>query len=427
MDIPKILLQKAEEIEAILKVKCPEAAPFFKGCFLNTIETTVTQLEDGSYFVITGDIPAMWLRDSAAQVKPYIRYANEDEQLKEILKSIIEKHAYYVCLDPYSNAFNSKPHTESHNDETSFYHELIWERKYEVDSLCAPLYLAYEYYQTTLDNSIFTETFKEMLWKIFDTFKKEQNHMANSTYFFNRKDCPALDTLSNGGKGEEVGYTGMTWSGFRPSDDRCKLGYLIPANMMAVCALKKAAEMANIGYEDTKLESECRSLAFDIDEGIKEYGVIDNDRHGKIFAYETDGKGNYVLMDDANSPSLLSAPYLGYVKADNELYKNTRNFILSNDNPWYFDGSAAKGVGSPHTGIDKIWHIALSMQALTSTDKDEVKECIKMLTTTDAGTLLMHESFYKNDANDFTRPWFAWSNSLFAELLIRIANGNIEI
>lgn len=427
MDIPKILLTKAEEIETILKTKYPEAAPFFKGCFLNTIETTVTELDDGTFFVITGDIPAMWLRDSAAQVKPYIRYANEDEQLKNILKSIIEKHACYVCLDPYSNAFNAKPNPDSAKDETDFYHELIWERKYEVDSLCAPLYLAYEYYQTTLDDSIFTEKFQEMLWKIFETFKKEQNHMVNSTYFFNRKNCPVIDTLSNDGKGEEVGYTGMTWSGFRPSDDRCKLGYLIPANMMAVCALKKAAEMANIGYEDTKLESECRSLAFDIDEGIKEYGLIENDRHGMMFAYETDGKGNYVLMDDANSPSLLSAPYLGYVKPDNEYYKNTRSFILSNDNPWYFEGSAAKGIGSPHTGIDKIWHIALSMQALTSTDKEEIKNCIKMLTTTDAGTLLMHESFYKNDAKDFTRPWFAWSNSLFAELLIRIADGSIDL
>ena len=197
--------------------------------------------------------------------------------------------------------------------------------------------------------------------------------------------------------------------------------------MMAVCALKKAAEMASIGYEDTKLESECRSLAFDIDEGIKEYGIIDNERHGKMFAYETDGKGNFVLMDDANSPSLLSAPYLGYLKADNEIYKNTRGFILSGNNPWYFEGSAAKGVGSPHTGLDKIWHISLSMQALTSTDKEEVKECIRMLTTTDAGTGLMHESFNKNDATNFTRPWFAWSNSLFAELLIRIANENIEI
>ncbi len=426
MDIPKILTDKAIEIESILKEKCPEAAPFFKNCFLNTIETTVTKLEDDSFFVITGDIPAMWLRDSAAQVKPYIRYANDDEDLKAILKSIIEKHAFYVCLDPYANAFNSKANPESHNDETDFSHELIWERKYEVDSLCAPLYLAYEYYQTTLDSSIFTEQFKEMLSKIFETFKKEQNHFNNSSYFFNRKDCPALDTLSNNGKGEEVSYTGMTWSGFRPSDDRCKLGYLVPANMMAVCALKKAAEMASIGYEDTKLESECRSLAFDIDEGIKEYGVITNERHGKMFVYETDGKGNFVLMDDANSPSLLSAPYLGYIKADNEIYKNTRSFILSGNNPWYFEGSAAKGVGSPHTGLDKIWHISLSMQALTSTDAEEVKECIRMLTATDAGTGLMHEAFNKNDAADFTRPWFAWSNSLFAELLIRIAEGKIK-
>lgn len=425
MKIPEILLTKADEIEAILKTKCPEAAPFFKGCFFNTIETTVTELDDGSYFVITGDIPAMWLRDSAAQVKPYIRYANEDEDLRKILKSIIEKHAFYVCLDPYSNAFNAKPNPDSANDETDFYHELIWERKYEVDSLCAPLYLSYEYYQTTLDSSIFTEQFHEMLKVICETFKKEQNHFTNSTYFFNRKNCPVIDTLSNDGKGEDVSYTGMTWSGFRPSDDRCKLGYLIPSNMMAVCALKMAAEMANIGYEDTKLESECRSLSFDIDEGIKEYGTIENERFGKIFAYETDGKGNYVLMDDANSPSLLSAPYLGYIKPDNEIYKNTRSFVLSSNNPWYFEGSTAKGVGSPHTGIDKIWHIALSMQALTSTDKDEVKECIRMLTTTDAGTCLMHESFYKNDAKDFTRPWFAWSNSLFAELLIRITEGKV--
>ncbi len=427
MEIPNILLKKAEEIEAILKEKCPEAAPFFKGCFLNTIETTVKELDDGSYFVITGDIPAMWLRDSAAQVKPYIRYANEDERLREILKSIIEKHAFYVCLDPYSNAFNSEANPDSAKDETDFYHELIWERKYEVDSLCAPLYLAHEYYETTLDTSIFTEQFHEMLIKIYETFKKEQNHFANSTYFFHRENCPVTDTLSNNGKGEDVGYTGMTWSGFRPSDDRCKLGYLVPANMMAVCALKKAAEMANIGYEDIKLESECRSLAFDIDEGIKEYAVIQNERHGKMFAYETDGKGNYVLMDDANSPSLLAAPYLGYLKADNEIYKNTRSFILSNDNPWYFEGRAAKGIGSPHTGIDKIWHIALSMQALTSSNPEEVKECVRMLTTTDAGTKLMHESFYKHDASDFTRPWFAWSNSLFAELLIRIAEGKISL
>lgn len=421
MDIPKILLQKADEITEKLKIKYPELAPFFKGCFLNTIETTVTKLDDGGYFVITGDIPAMWLRDSASQLTHYIRYANEDEDLKEIIRSVIARHAKFVCLDPYANAFNAVPNSKSHKDDTDFQHELIWERKYEVDSLCASLYLAHQYYNETLDSSIFTEEFHEMMWKIVEVFKKEQNHFKNSTYYFNRTNCPTIDTLGNDGKGNDVLYTGMTWSGFRPSDDRCLYGYLVPSNMMAVCALKKAAQMASEGYEDTRLESECRSLAFDIDEGIKEHGVYDHDSYGKIFVYETDGMGNMLLMDDANSPSLLSAPYLGYVKPDNEIYQNTRKFILSHNNPWYFEGAVAKGIGSPHTGTDKIWHISLTMQALTSIDPEEIKECIRMLTTTHAGAYLMHESFHKNDDTDFTRPWFAWANSLFAELMIRLA------
>ena len=421
METPKILLKKADEITEKLKVKYPELAPFFKNCFLNTIETTVAKLDDGGYFVITGDIPAMWLRDSASQLSHYIRYANEDEDLKEIIRSVIAKHAYYINIDPYANAFNAVPNSKSHKDETDFYHDLIWERKYEVDSLCASIYLAYQYYMQTLDASIFTEEFHDMLEVIIAVFKLEQNHFQESRYFFNRTDCPETDTLPNGGKGNEVAFTGMTWSGFRPSDDRCVYGYLVPSNMMAVCALKKAAELLNAGYEDTRLESECRSLAFDIDEGIKTHGVYEHEKFGKIYAYEVDGKGNVRLMDDANSPSLLSAPYLGYAEKDDEIYLNTRKFILSQSNPWYFEGSVAKGVGSPHTGLDKIWHIALTMQALTSLEEAEIKECINMLTTTHAGTFLMHESFNKNDDTDFTRPWFAWANSLFAELMIRLA------
>ena len=422
METPKILLKKADEITEKLKIKCPELAPFFKNCFLNTIETTVAKLDDGGYFVITGDIPAMWLRDSASQLSHYIRFANEDEDLKEIIRSVIAKHAYYINIDPYANAFNAVPNSKSHKDETDFYHDLIWERKYEVDSLCASIYLAYQYYMQTLDASIFTEEFHDMLEVIIAVFKLEQNHFQESRYFFNRTDCPETDTLPNGGKGNEVAFTGMTWSGFRPSDDRCVYGYLVPSNMMAVCALKKAAELLNAGYEDTRLESECRSLAFDIDEGIKAHGVYEHEKFGKIYAYEVDGKGDVRLMDDANSPSLLSAPYLGYAEKDDEIYLNTRKFILSQSNPWYFEGSVAKGVGSPHTGLDKIWHIALTMQALTSLDEAEIKECIDMLTTTHAGTFLMHESFNKNDDTDFTRPWFAWANSLFAELMIRLAD-----
>ena len=420
METPKILLQKADEITEKLQEKYPRLAPFFKGCFLKTIETTVTKLDDGGYFVITGDIPAMWLRDSASQLTHYIRYANQDEDLKEIIRSVVLRHASFVCLDPYSNAFNAVPNTFCEKDKTDFYHDLIWERKYEVDSLCASVYLAHQYYKETLDDSIFTEEFHRMLTVIAEVFKKEQNHSANSKYFFHRPDVSEIDTLPHEGKGNETAYTGMTWSGFRPSDDRCKYNYLVPANMMAVCALKKAAELASQGFEDTKLESECRSLAYDIDEGIKTHAVYNHPRYGEVYAYEVDGLGNMLFMDDANSPSLLSAPYIGYTDKNNPIYLNTRKFILSNENPWYFEGEAAKGIGSPHTGANKIWHISLCMQALTSTDKDEIARCLEMIAETDAGTHLMHESFNKDDATDFTRPWFAWANSLLAELLIRL-------
>ena len=190
---------------------------------------------------------------------------------------------------------------------------------------------------------------------------------------------------------------------------------------MAVCALKKAAEMASVGYDDTRLESECRSLAFDIDDGIKSHAVYEHPKYGKIYAYEVDGAGGVRLMDDANSPSLLSAPYLGYADKNDEIYMNTRRFILSASNPWYFEGEAAKGIGSPHTGTNKIWHIALAMQALTTNDENEIDDCVNMLVNTHAGTYLMHESFDKDDDTIFTRPWFAWANSLFAELMIRLA------
>jgi meiotically up-regulated gene 157 (Mug157) protein len=187
-----------------------------------------------------------------------------------------------------------------------------------------------------------------------------------------------------------------------------------------VCALKKAAELVSVGYDDTKLEVEYRSLACEIDDGIRKHGIYDHSKFGQIYAYEVDGLGNILLMDDANSPSLLSAPYIGYCGKDDEIYQNTRRFILSYENPWYFEGEVAKGIGSPHTGYDKIWHISLAMQALTSDNKEEIEKCLEMIKNSHAGTYLMHESFNKDDAEDFTRPWFAWANSLFAELLIRL-------
>lgn len=415
MKIPRILEERAKELEDYYKIHYKPLAPLVRKCFLNTIETTVKRLEDGSYFVITGDIPAMWLRDSAAQVRPYIKFASRDNQLQEILEGIIEKQAEFVCIDSYANAFNEAPNGAGHRDNTKS-NDHVWERKYEVDSLCAPLYLGYAYWKETGSTKIFTKTFNNMILHILQTFMTEQDH-ARSEYYFTRKDCVKTDTLPAGGKGRPVNVTGMTWSGFRPSDDCCKFGYLIPSNMMAVVALGYAEEICRIVYKDETLAGRCSVLAEEIQDGIRDYGVVEHPKYGRIYAYETDGFGNFNLMDDANSPSLLSMPYLEYCNREDHLYQNTRRFILSEDNPYYNVGAWAKGVGSPHTPQGYVWHIGIIMQALTSTNRDEIMSCLEMLADTHAGTNYMHEAFHPDRPQEYTRPWFAWANTLFAQLL----------
>ena len=420
--IPKILLQKADELEEKIGRIYPDLKPLARQCFLNTMETTVQQMEDGSFFVITGDIPAMWLRDSAAQLKPYIKYAKEDEDLAAILRSVIARCAFYVNLDPYANAFNGGPERPTgtpfeFDDATDFESAWIWERKYEVDSLCAPLYLSHEYFMSTGDRAIFTEEFHRMIRRIVSTFTIEQDHAGASHYWFQRSNCPPTDTLPMNGAGRPVNYTGMTWSGFRPSDDSCVFNYLIPSEMMAVVALRKAAELAEVGYQDEDLMADCLLLADEIEDGIETYGTFLHPKYGKIYAFETDGFGNYNLMDDANSPSLLAIPYLGYRPKDDPVYLNTRRFILSPDNPYYFEGTAAKGIGSPHTPPRYIWHIGLVLQVLTTTDEAEKQECLATLARSHAGTNYMHEGFCVDDPSQFTRPWFAWANTLFAQML----------
>ncbi len=416
--IPASLLAYAQKLEDKTKTAYPALAPLAKQCYLNTIETTVKRCDNGDYFVITGDIPALWLRDSAAQLRPYIPLCKDDPALCEIMRGVIRRHCFYVTLDPYSNAFNETESDKGHTaDKTDFYSGYIWERKYEVDSLCASVFLAADYLDATGDRTVYSEEFHAMLQTIADTFIKEQHHTENSSYFFHRVNCPETDTLPLNGKGNPVGYTGMTWSGFRPSDDRCKYNYLIPSNMMCVVAMKRAGKMFIDGYGDEIYAEKCRVLASEVQKGIETYGVVDHPKYGKIYAYETDGLGNHLLMDDANSPSLLSMPYLGYCDKTDPLYLNTRRFILSEDNPFYFVGSAAKGVGSPHTGKNMIWHISLVMQILTGTDPAEKAACLEYLSATHANTFFMHESFHKDDPENFTRTWFAWANALFAQML----------
>jgi len=396
----------------------PELVKMFTNCFTNTILTTIQRKEDGTTFVITGDIPAMWLRDSAAQVRPYLVLASEDEDIAAMIEGLVERQIRYILLDPYANAFNEHQNGKGHQDDLTEMNDWIWERKYEIDSLAYPIQLSYLLWKNSGRTSQFNERFRAAAHTIIDLWRVEQHHESRSPYRFQRLNAPATDTLVREGKGSETVYTGMTWSGFRPSDDCCEYGYLIPSNMFAVVALRYLTEIAETVYQDTALAKEAKQLADEINLGIEQYGIVEHPEYGRIYAYETDGLGNYNLMDDANVPSLLSLPYLGYADERDEVYLNTRRFILSKANPYYYEGTAASGIGSPHTPDGYIWHISLSMQGLTSAEREEKLRLLQLIRDTDAGTGLTHEGFSANNAHEYTRPWFSWSNMLFSELVM---------
>ncbi len=396
----------------------PEISALYRNCYPNTLETTMKQIDDGSYFVLTGDIPAMWLRDSTAQVSHYIPLAAEDVEIRNIIKGVIKTQFKYILIDSYANAFNEMPDSKGHIDDIPENGPWVFERKYEIDSLCYPVRLIYKYWKATGDRTVFDNNFSIAAEKIVNQFITEQRHFENSEYRFTRLGCSWQDTIHNNGMGMPVSYTGMTWSGFRPSDDACVFGYLIPSNMFAVVILEYIIEIFSEVYSDkTDLILKCTRLKNEINNGIINYGTYDHPEFGTIYACETDGMGNKRLFDDANVPSLLSMPYLGYCDKNDKMYKRTRAFILSDKNPYYYKGKCARGVGSPHTPEGYIWHIALSMQGLTSDNEEEIKDVLKMLCETDGGTGYMHEGFNADNHFEFTRKWFAWSNSLFAEFV----------
>lgn len=404
----------------------PELNQMFKNCFTNTMATTIQRKEDGTTFVITGDIPAMWLRDSAAQVRPYLVLASEDEDIADMIAGLVERQLNYILLDPYANAFNETESGKGHQEDLTQMNDWIWERKYEIDSLAYPIQLSYLLWKNTGRTTQFNDTFRKATQIIMQLWQVEQHHETKSPYTFRRLDAPETDTLSRDGRGTETAYTGMTWSGFRPSDDRCEYGYLIPSNMFAVVALRYLQEIAEVVFEDKGLSATAQQLEEQINKGIQDYGTVEHPEYGTIYAYETDGKGNHNLMDDANVPSLLSLPYLGYVDENDEVYQNTRRFILSSHNPYFYEGTAAAGIGSPHTPDGYIWHIALSMQGLTTTDRNEKLRLLQLIQQTDAGTGLTHEGFSANDPHEYTRPWFSWSNMLFSELMMDYCGFRVE-
>jgi meiotically up-regulated gene 157 (Mug157) protein len=404
----------------------PEIAPVFNQCYLNTLETTVEKLANGNTFIITGDIPAMWLRDSTAQVHVYLPLAAEDAGLANLLKGLIRQQASSLMIDPYANAFNRSANGNHNSNDFTEMGSWVWERKFELDSLCYPVQLLHDYWKTSGDESLFDETIYAMLKRVIEVMLIEQHHDQYSRYSFMRHDDERpLDTLLCEGHGRPTNYTGMVWSGFRPSDDACTFGYHIPSNMFAVVVLDYVEEIAQKFYNDPQLALQAHNLRISIDKGIQDYGIVEHPRFGKLYAYETDGFGNSLLMDDANVPSLLSIPYLGYRPTSDPIYQNTRAFVLSSENPYYVSGKFAGGIGSPHTGPGTLWPISLMIQGLTSTDTAEQLSLLQTLVATTAGTNYMHESFSPDNPSQFTRAWFAWANSLFSEYVIKLVKEKV--
>ena len=304
----------------------------------------------------------------------------------------------------------------------------LHERKWEIDSLCYPIRLAYHYWKVTGDTSIFDEVWTEAIGNVLQTFKEQQRKDGVGPYKFQRRTERQLDTLNNNGNGAPVNPVGLIVSSFRPSDDATTLQFLVPSNFFAVTSLRKAAEILNAVNKDSNTAQQCLDLANEVETALKKYATYNHPKFGTIYAFEVDGYGNHLLMDDANVPSLLAMAYLGDVDINDPIYQNTRRFVWSDSNPYFFKGAAGEGIGGPHVAYDMVWPMSIMMKAFTSQCDEEIKACIEMLMTTDADTGFMHESFHKDDPKVFTRSWFAWQNTLFGELIIKLVNdGKLEL
>ncbi len=402
------------------RITDPVLRSLFTNCFPNTLDTTVGPGDfDGKpdTTVITGDIAAMWLRDSSAQVWPYLPFAAADKPLQRLLEGVIRRQTRCLLIDTYANAFMADlaapALTWSLKDATDL-KQGVAERKYELDSLCYPIRLAHGFWKATGNTSPFDERWRSAMQAVLQTMRVQQRRDGEGPYRFQREAANPTDSLVNG-----IGYpakpVGLIASCFRPSDDACLLPFLVPSNLFAVVSLRQLAELATAVLRDNDLAKSATALADEVTAALKSYAVA-HTPEGEIWAYEVDGFGGQVLMDDANVPSLLGLPYLG-ASLDSALYARTRQFVWSHRNPWFFTGTAGEGIGGPHIGRGSIWPMSQIVYALTSTSQAEVGRMLAMLKAGSAGTGFMHESYTQNNAHEYTRAWFAWANTLFGELI----------
>lgn len=418
---------EAEIARVQAQIGDPELAWMFGNCYPNTLDTTVqmdTLRGKPDTFVITGDIDAMWLRDSSAQVWPYLPLAKKDASLRRLYHGLIRRQALCISIDPYANAFLPDP-----ADKTPLswaQHDLtdmkpgVAERKWEIDSLCWPIRLAHGYWKATGDRAPFDDDWRAAMRLVLETFRVQQRKHGPGPYHFQRGSATPTETQALGGYGNPIRPVGLICSLFRPSDDACIFPLFVPGNAFAVVSLRQLAEMARALHGDAAFAADCEALAAEVQAALEQHAVMQEGGED-FWAYEVDGYGDQLFMDDANVPSLLALPYLGFCKADDARYQRTRARAWGARNPYFFRGTAAEGIGGPHEGLRMIWPMSIMLRAFTTSDPAEIRQCLHWLKTTHAGTGFMHEAFDQDDPAHYTRAWFAWANSLFGELIVELA------
>ncbi len=422
------------EITRISKlIADPTLRWMFGNCYPNTLDTTVLSLGEvngkADAFVITGDIPCLWLRDSAAQLRPYLHLVKRDPALGRLFHGLIGRQARSILIDPYANAFMQDPAAKTNlswalHDDTEM-KPGVAERKWEIDSLCYAIRLAYGYWRETGDVTPFDAEWKASARLIVKTFREQQRKDSLGPYRFRRSAPEPTETLYRG-YGLPTRPNGMIHSGFRPSDDACLYSQFVPANLFAMTTLRELAALSSAVGEPA-LAQDATALAAEVEAALKQFGTMTLPSGERVWAYEVDGYGNAVFMDDANVPSLSGMAYLGCVDPADPLWQRTVAACWSKDNPWYFEGKALTGIGGPHTGPGQVWPMSIIVRALTSTDPALLRNSLSMLRGSQGGTGFIHEGVDINDPTKFTRDWFAWANGLFGELVVHVAATRPEV
>jgi meiotically up-regulated gene 157 (Mug157) protein len=449
------------------RMRDPDLAHIFRNAFPNTLDTTVRWHVDGiksnasqsklvrdkgrwrgaQSFIVTGDINAEWLRDSTNQLAQYQALAKSTPEISNLILGAINTQAEFVIESPYCNAF--QPPSPSrlnpvHSGQQDYVHPAyepshVFECKYELDSLANFLSLSNQYHASTGSTAFLTKRWYLALDTILtvleqqseSTFNPETGSYRRNEYTFRRYAWTGTETLNLEGIGNPLANgTGLIRSAFRPSDDATIFGFFIPANaMMSVELARTAALLKSIAIGKNHNNGQLLDLAEllisrseRIKKGIYDHAIISHKIFGDVFAFEVDGYGSHLLMDDANIPSLLSLPLLGFLDNTDPIYQNTRRMLLSQPhNPYFLRGAAFHGIGGPHIGLRNAWPMSLLVQAMTSDDEEEIMECVNAVKNVSLMGLINESVDVQIGGKSVSRSWFAWANSVFAQTILHLA------